>query len=266
MSLGIVIKAPEGIVLAAESRVTLSSPTSKGKLITVSFDNATKLLTFNKPYDNIGIITYGQAGIGIRTAQTFIPEFETLLQSNGKEELTIIEFAKEFSDFFSEQWDKGMPKNYKGPDITFNVAGFNKGEPYGRVYNIDIPSKPEPDERNFENDMHSFGITWGGQREIVDRLVLGYDPSLLDYAAREGIIDKEGFEKLKPHLNQIQLQMPIQFMPLQDCINLATLFIETTIKTQNLTVGVRGCGGEIDVAIITRNKPLEFVKKKEIRA
>lgn len=53
-------------------------------------------------------------------------------------------------------------------------------------------------------------------------------------------------------------------MPLQDCVNLATLFIKTTIETQSLTVGLRGCGGAIDVAIITRNSYLKFIKKKEI--
>ena len=62
----------------------------------------------------------------------------------------------------------------------------------------------------------------------------------------------------------MQLQVPIQFMPLQDCINLAILFIRTTINTQELTVGLRGCGGEIDLAIITRNNPLRFIQQKQL--
>ena len=44
MSLGIVIKSPEGIVLAAESRVTLTVNGQNGQPShMVNFDNATKL-------------------------------------------------------------------------------------------------------------------------------------------------------------------------------------------------------------------------------
>jgi hypothetical protein len=64
--------------------------------------------------------------------------------------------------------------------------------------------------------------------------------------------------------SQLQLALPIQFMPLQDCIDLAVLFIRTTINAQRLTVGLRGCGGAIDVAIITRNNPLTFIQKKNL--
>ena len=46
MSLGIVVEGPEGIVLAAESRVTLTAQTPTGPLY-VNFDNATKVLAFH---------------------------------------------------------------------------------------------------------------------------------------------------------------------------------------------------------------------------
>lgn len=267
MSLGIVIKAPEGIVLAAESRVTLTTPTNNGNgVLHVNFDNATKLLSFSKPYHDLGVVTYGQAAIGFRTAQTFIPEFESTLENNGdgKRGITVYEFAKKLSDFFLDQWKQVMPANYNGPDMTFNVAGFDDNEPYGKVYNLNIPRKPEPIEQS--PGKNNFGITWGGQREIVDRLVMGYDGRIIDLLIKNGIIKPADMTKIGPLLSQIQLAMPIQFMPLQDCVNLATLFIKTTIETQSLTVGLRGCGGAIDVAIITRHKALEFIQKKQIIA
>jgi hypothetical protein len=46
MSLGIVVIAPEGMVLAAESRVTLSAQINDQN-IQANFDNATKLLSFS---------------------------------------------------------------------------------------------------------------------------------------------------------------------------------------------------------------------------
>lgn len=268
MSLGIIIKAPEGIVLAAESRVTLSTPTGNGQeMLHVNFDNATKLLTFNEQYKNVGVVTYGQAAIGFRTAQTFVPEFETFLQKAGKMGLSVLEFATEMSNFFMQQWAIMMPPagNYPGQDMTFNVAGFDDNEPYGKVFTFNIPRTPKPEEQSPPvNNSVQFGITWGGQREIVDRLVLGYDSRIFELLIKANIIKPEDIPKISPFLSQLQLAMPIQFMPLQDCVNLASLFIKTTIEAQSLTVGLRGCGGAIDIAIITKSNKLQFIKQKQI--
>lgn len=264
MSLGIIIKAPEGIVLAAESRVTLSTPSGIGtEMVHVNFDNATKLLTFSSPNNSIGVVTYGQAAIGFRTAQTFVPEFEASLSV--EERLTVFNFAERLSAFFLNQWRAVMPTNYTGPDMTFNVAGFDDNEPYGKVYSFNIPSLPVPLEQNATvGGQVQFGIVWGGQREIVDRLVLGYDGRIFDILTRNGVIQPADVSRVAQLFSPLQLAMPIQFMPLQDCVNLATLFVKTTIETQSLTVGLRGCGGAIDVAIITKDNCLQFIQKKKI--
>lgn len=270
MSLGIIIKAPEGIVLAAESRVTLtaekritdpSGAVAKEK-ISVNFDNANKLLKFNEPYDRFGVVTYGQAAIELRTAQSLVPEFETTL--NG-ERLSVEMFAQKLSDFFLYQWKAVIPDDWKGQNMIFDVAGFNDNEPYGRVYKLEIPSKPKPVEQHGKvGDKYQFGITGGGQHEIMSRLMLGYDPNIFQVLVKKGIITPEQAQQALPLLDQFKLQAPIQFMPLQDCVNLAKMIIRTTIDAQSLSVGLRGCGGAIDIAIITKNSPMRFIKQKDI--
>lgn len=47
MCLGIVFKGPEGIVLAADSRVTLMAQVPGGPVVPATFDNTTKLLRVN---------------------------------------------------------------------------------------------------------------------------------------------------------------------------------------------------------------------------
>ena len=160
-----------------------------------------------------------------------------------------------------DQWkEEKMPdvNDYKGPDMTFVVAGFDEDDIYGRVFLFDIPHKPDPDEKN--PDPTGFGITWGGQREFVDRLLQGYDQRLIDFIKSQEEISPE----LDLLLKQLQMQIPIGAMALQDCVDLAIFFVKTTINAQNLTVGVRGCGGAIDVATITRRKNLQFVQRKSI--
>lgn len=58
MSLGIAFKGPEGIVLAADSRVTLTGQAGSNLLIQAHYDNATKLLKV-RDHDNVGAVTYG---------------------------------------------------------------------------------------------------------------------------------------------------------------------------------------------------------------
>ena len=75
---GIAFKGPEGIVLAADSRVTLSGPLPDSNLLVQAhYDNATKLLKV-KDHDNVGAVTYGLGALGgrqPRTAHSYLPEF-----------------------------------------------------------------------------------------------------------------------------------------------------------------------------------------------
>ena len=264
MSLGIVVKGPEGLVLAADSRVTLESRQQGQPPIMVNFDNATKLLSFGEPnisnpHRYVGVVTYGQAAIGLRTANSFVPEFEEGLP---KERLKIDDFAKVLSDFFMKQWQAVMPSDYAGPAMTFIVAGFNDGEAYGRVYLIEIPSTPTPIEQHGKPG--EFGITWGGQREFVDRLLRGYDPRLPELIKNALHLKPTQMSELMKVLRPLQMSTPVQMLALQDCVNLAIFFIRTTIEAQELSVGVRGVGGEIDVATVTRRDGLQFVQRKKI--
>lgn len=260
MSIGLVIKGPEGLVLAAESRVTLEAqPHGTRAPIPVSFDNVRKVLQF-ATNSFVGVVTYGVGGIGLRSVYSFIPEFESTLPKGQR--LSIHEFSQRLSCFFMQQWTTAMPPTYQGPPLTLVVGGYDDGAPYGRVYLMEIPNAPTPVENN---PTPGFGITWGGQREIVDRLLRGYDTRAIDIAKTTLNLSRRQVQQLEQALGPLQMAIPIQILPLQDCIDLAILFIRTTIEAQRLTVGIRGCGGPIDIATITGQEGFKFVQEKEIR-
>jgi hypothetical protein len=261
MSLGIIVKGPEGLVLAAESRITLEARPPQGPPIHVNYDNATKLLSFNK-HDYVGVVTYGQAAIGLRTAASFLPEFESQLEAD---RIPVLDFANRISDFFSrrwQEWEAQLQGEYAGPNMTFVVAGFDQDAPYGRVFVLEVPGNPAPVEQ--QPNPGEFGITWGGQREFVDRLIKGYDLRLLQIVSQTLNLQPEQVTQLETALNGLQMALPLQALPLQDCVKLAIFVIRTAITAQELTVGLRGAGGPIDVATITRNDGLQFVQRKRI--
>ena len=136
MSLGIVIKGPEGIVLAADSRITLVANAPDQPSIHINFDNATKLLSFGKSHKFVSAVTYGNAVIGGRTAHSFMPEFEIFLKDN---RMKTEDYAKKLAKFFNERWEEAKLTD-ETPGITFIVGGYDKEEPYGRVYLIQIPN------------------------------------------------------------------------------------------------------------------------------
>ncbi len=261
MSLGIIVKCPEGLVLAAESRVTINANTPLGPVHN-NFDNAKKLLAFSGPHKYIGAITYGLGSLNLRTAQSFMPEFESSLPAN---RISVEGFANLMSNFFMEQWKaEKMPKpdQFKNSPMVFLVAGFDENEPYGKVYEFHIPNNPMP---KVIRETKDFGVNWGGQRELVDRLIKGYDERIISVVQQELNLDPTKMAEIVQKLVPFQLQIPIQIMALQDCVNLASYILKTTIRGQELTLGVRGCGGNIDLAVITRTEGIEFIKKKELQ-
>ena len=263
MSLAIAFKGPEGIVLAADSRVTLAAQNQQTKeVIQVAYDNATKLLQV-PGQAFVGAVIYGQAALGgtsPRPIHSYMPELEESLRN--EERLSVKEFAIRLGAFFAEQWEATMPKDAKG-NVVFLVAGYNDGEPYGRVYEVKVPSNPKPTEQNAGNE--SFGLTFGGQGEIVNRLLAGMEPRLINVVKDSLKLDEKETGKVATKLSQtFQMPIPYQFLPLQDCVDLSILLVRTTMDLMGFIVGARGVGGPIDVAVVTRTEGFRAVKQKKI--
>lgn len=269
MSLGIVFKGPEGIVIAADSRVTLhaqlTQPNGQILILPSTFDNATKLLKVNGQ-DFVGVVTFGLGAIGNkdpRTAHSFIPEFEAEINKESKGRMTVESFANVFSEFFMRQWTNHKmpdPAGYDGSPMVFLIAGYDESFAYGRVYEVMIPKNPKAQQKIPDE----FGAIWGGQREFVDRLLGGYDNNILQTAKSQLNLNDDQIEKLKTCINNHSIQIPYPFLPLQDCVDLSIFLIRATINLQQWTVGIRGVGGAIDVATITKVDGYKAIQQKQI--
>lgn len=263
MSLAIAFKGPEGIVLAADSRVTLEGRVpGKNISIPATYDTATKLLQVSGQ-DYVGAVTYGLGALGQReprTAHSFIPEFESKLNAAERKRMSVKGFATEFGQFFADKWADNMPSDYKGPPMLFLVGGYDEDQPYGKVFELSIPNQPKPKEWQSE----SFGIVWGGQQQFAERLIHGFDQALVPIIKESLKLSEKQLEKVKGDLRQVSLPIPYQFLPLQDCVDLSIFLIRMTITIQNWIVAVRGVGGFIDVATITKTAGFEPVQTKHI--
>ena len=263
MSLGIVIKGPEGIVLAADTRLTLAHPDHA----IVTYDNASKVLVLG---ENAAAVTYGVGSIGRRSAHSLMPEFRRLqyermlneagpfLSTVGTEpNFSVSSWAIDLGQFFQKQWETAgsIPEQQA---MAFLIAGVNEGAAYGEVYQIGgIGSSPvqlHPD---------SFGMMWGGQTDLASRIIIGYDGNLVQ--SLDTIPGVEASEVLRSYSEKYQLPVPYAVLPLQDCIDLAIFLIRATITLQGLAWTSRGVGGTIEVVTITPEEGVQWVQKREIR-
>jgi len=268
MSLGIAFKGPEGIVLAADSRVTLTAtlqqPNQTPVLLPSTYDNATKLLKV-KGQTHVGAVTYGVGAIGQtepRTAHSYIPEFEQDIMDGRRR--SVQDFANQLSQFFLNKWTSQNMPTVQGQDMVFLVGGYDEDAPYGKVFDIFIPSRPTPVE--WHAGPGQFGLVWGGQREYADRLIHGFDGNLPELTKNFLNLNDQQRDALRQHLQErLQTPVPFAFLPLQDCVDLAIFLIRTTIVMQHWLVGLRGVGGAIDVAVITRTNGFEDIQQKKLK-
>jgi hypothetical protein len=147
--------------------------------------------------------------------------------------------------------------------MIFDIGGYDIGAPYGRIFQIGIPSQPTPVE--LLADRGNFGMVYGGQREFVDRLLGGFDENLLAVTQQHLSLDDDARDGLRQELREkCSAHLPYAFLPLQDCVDLAIFCIRATTSIQSWYVGIRGVGGAIDVATITRTDGFVSIQEKTI--
>ena len=256
MSLGVVVTGAEGVILAADTRMTLSGG-HPGQREPVYYDNGTKVLTFGDNHGWVGAVAYGQATIGLRPVHSFMPAFASEL---GGKRLSVRDYAQRLSSFLMAQWLlQGWPTDDpQVNNISAYVAGYNEGALFGEVYAFDVPRHSAPRLLRTAGD---FGVVWGGQTEVAGRLLLGYDGSLVPWLRGQIDLTSEVEQAMRERFHS---GIPYGSLALQDCVDLANFLIHTTIKAQSFATRSRGVGGMIELMAITGTDGLKWIQRKEL--
>lgn len=240
MSLVVTVYVREGIVMAADSRLTLNRQEKKNESAVVNLlavgqsDSNYKL--FLAP-SGIGIAAYGAADIQGVPIAGYV---ESLIAPRGGEsDDSVKSVAEKLLEHFAAY--SPVPKTY------FHVAGYTslEGVPEQEVWVVDIGAhklaKINPEGKQ--------GASWGGEADIVSRLL---QPVAL--------VDTEGELQSKLPLHQI----PWRFFTLQDAIDFAVFAIRSTIEAMRFQPRAKTVGGPIDVLVI---KPgdARWIHRKELR-
>ncbi len=218
MSLIITLYVREGIVMAADSRLTLNFPrtTANGQtniLSITSSDSAKKL--FLSP-NNIGIATCGPADIGGVPIAGFIESF--IVEKIKGQSLGVEQVASELRIYFEAI-------NVR-PGTLFHVAGYARDNEVleQRLFVVN-PAAGTLEQLNQTNQQ---GANWSGEIDVLQRLL-----------KEVALVQRGGSDPIPLPC----FGVPFEFFTLQDAIDFAFYGIRSTIDTLRFQAREKTVGG-----------------------
>lgn len=265
MSVAIVVKVSEGLVLAADSAVTVhghvEGPNETSEGIVKTYFNAKKLLQIGD--FPIGVVTWGTGYLGPRSVESHIREWE---YRNNWTSITDYRVNVGDKSFAVRRCAEGLHKHltevhtgeyntesHDGfPFLGVIVAGYSEGAFFPEIWRFVIPHDGEILELRPDIDgKPDFGANWFGLTEAIIRFHWGRDDKALTIISEKYSIPEK---EIREALGELQYSIPFPVMPLQDAVEYAHFMLSIAIGRYKFVAGPELCGGEIDIAAITHNK------------
>lgn len=242
MSFIITVHTSEGIIMASDSRTTISitTPYTDGKrdiiFGTQMTDTTYKTFLCNS---KIGISTCGAASINNIPIAGFIEKF--IAEKATDEDITVEAVAKDLNDYFSLL--------SPGAQIHFLISGYGTDSLSPIIYQIKLENEKLGKESIIKIDTSSPGAVWDGEITTLSKLIMPI-----------GIKQDNG-----TYIDMSNNGINWNFFTLQDAINFANYAVDVTIKTMAFENCAKTVGGPIDILAIKPDKAF-WVAHKELHA
>ncbi len=271
MTLAVVLKVGDGLVLGADSAASLTD--EAGDVANV-YNSAEKIVNLVKG-EPIGLVLYGLGGLAGRSLTSLMRDLRLELASpDAAKKLppgyTMEYVAKRVYEFLyvdlyqKEYPKKGKDKDGKPVDVYASlgciVTGYSSGVRRSQSWLIEVDSKGQCPGPELHFDLHHSGMLDArGMPEAVYRLMMGWSPMVLEGMVRAGVPEGEA-RKFLHALPMTHLAHPA--MPIQDAIELVDFLIRTTCDFVRFDSGPPTVAPPIDLAAITPHEGFRWVRRK----
>lgn len=260
MTIAVATTAPDGIVLAADSRTILRRDRVGHR---VASDHSTKIFT---PFPGIGVVTYGTAFVGNATIAGLIERFAREMASdNNGGRPNPRDAAELLAEFFGKRIEQEAQAFRRRPPagvLGFLLAGYDlRGS--GQVFDILIPGTDQREPyRELRADAQQQTAVSRGRTRYIRRMIDAWDNQSREYLKTQfGIIENEEKARAVEFEYEEKFGMRLNTpVSLQDALDFATFMVRTTIDMERFTDGYREgrgdvpiCGGEVQALIVGRS-------------
>ncbi|HKE72433.1 MAG TPA: hypothetical protein VKB57_02390 [Acidimicrobiales bacterium] len=264
MTLAVAVVCQDGVVVAADSRTTLNN----FRASRVGSDATHKVFGSGR----VAIATWGEAFVLGRSVAHHMANFADAESGNCHHPRAA---AEALADHFGDLCDQQLPTEMaiaaqQDMALGFLVAGHDQAG-VGEAWEVRLPDR----EVELAATMAEGGAAvWRGQGDVVSRLLVGFDESLLErVVGRYGL--RREYEALRPLLRECGYRIPFETMNLQDAVDLAALCLRVTADVQRFSLGASlhspefswpGVGGPTEIAAVTLRGGFSWVQRTALRA
>lgn len=272
MTVALLIKVDDGLVLASDSASTLMTFQPDGQAVVQNvYNNANKIFNLHKSLP-IGAMTWGLGNIGHASIATISKDLREHFHDSGDswaltgEDYDLQEVAQRARSFIYEDRYRPLvetPSIEAGQvsaDLGYLVAGYSSTSDQPVAYAMNMGQSGTTNM--IEILPGDTGASWWGQQEAIARLLNGvslYTPQAL---VNLGVGASEARSITADITNQVSSHVVTPAMPIQDAIDLAEFLVHATIQYVRFTPGSPTVGGPVEVATITRHEGFKWVKRK----
>lgn len=266
MTVCVAVKVHDCIVFAADSATSLIETDANGnQQIANIFENANKVFHIRKKLP-VCAMTAGIGNFGSASISTLSKDLRRLLGSDDAKwhvdpnSYTVEEIAKKARRFFFDERFQSVDPRPQG-SFDYWIGGYSSHADLGEIWRINI-TDGVCGEPQCEATQDRSTISWGGQPEAINRLLLGYGQAV-PLALVDAGADPNKIDALMEHVaSRSQANVLTDAMPTIDAIKLAEFLVDTTKKFVQFLPGGNTVGGAVDIATVTKHEGFKWISRK----
>jgi hypothetical protein len=248
------VKVRDGLVLGTDSMAHIE----QGGQFIRSFEHAKKLFRVGENLP-MGVMSYGLGNIGHRSIESLMGEFSNDVVIE-LEDQSISGVGQALFAFMKEVYDPhrdALPEDEEVPALGFVLAGYSEGEVFAEQVQFEFPGDGSPVSTLGKEE---FGAAWWGVAAPFIRLSRGYGPLVRMRLSEAGLPE----EAISALLDDLQIDVIFDAMPVQDAVDYATFILNTTIDYTTFSMTLSPCGGPLQVATILPDRSFNWLAKPEV--
>ena len=263
MTIVVSVKVTDGVVLASDSATTFAD--HNGIPVKV-YNNANKVFNLVKELP-IGAMTYGSGAIGTSSIATISKDLRAQFALRDgpfyfdPSNYTVEEVACRARDYFAFRMQTTYPDGAEGYYMGYRVCGYGTSDEVTQGWEFQVHGGRVTDPQPFYGEGR-YGPRWDGDREALDRLILGFGRDLMPALIEAGLSEENREAVHDAILEKTYQTLFLPAMPIQDAIELAKFLVETASKFSHFSLQAPTIGGPIEIATITKHEGFKWIARK----